>query len=87
MLFGKSIAIEDLHVLGPHVGQSAANVLQRIEGKAPPTFADALAYTQASMDAARAFVRDRQLATLYPEDVLLVKETPAFLTPSARTAG
>ncbi len=67
------------HRIAPR--QSVADVLQLIEGKAPPTFADALAYTQASMDAAKAFVRDRQLVTLYPEDVLLVEETPTFLTP------
>jgi len=67
------------HQIAPH--HSVDAVLQMIERKAPPTFQDALAFTKTSMDTARAFVRERQLATIYPEDTLLVEETPAFLTP------
>lgn len=33
------------------------------------------------MEEARDFVQDKKLATVYPQDKLLVEETPAFLTP------
>ncbi|MDI6904617.1 MAG: DUF885 domain-containing protein [Candidatus Bathyarchaeia archaeon] len=62
-------------------GKSAEEVLKIIESKAPKTFEEALEFTRKTMEEARRFVQENNLATVYPEDVLLVKETPAFLTP------
>lgn len=62
-------------------GKSVEEVLKMIEGKAPKNFEEALEYTRRAMEEARRFVQERGIATVYPEDVLLVEETPAFLTP------
>ncbi|MEM1551925.1 MAG: DUF885 domain-containing protein [Candidatus Bathyarchaeia archaeon] len=62
-------------------GKSVDEVLKMIESKAPKTFEEALEYTRKAMEEARRFVQERGIATVYPEDVLLVEETPAFLTP------
>ncbi len=62
-------------------GKPVEEVLKMIENKAPKTFEEALEYTRRAMEEARRFVHERGIATVYPEDVLLVEETPAFLTP------
>jgi len=62
-------------------GKSVEEVLKMIEGKAPKTFDEALDFTKKTMEEARRFVQEKSLATVYPEDVLLVEETPGFLTP------
>jgi len=65
--------------IGP--GKSVEEVLAMIESKAPKTFEEALEYTRRTMEEARRFVQEKGIATVYPEDVLLVEETPAFMTP------
>lgn len=62
-------------------GKSVEEVLRMIESKAPRTFEEALEYTRKAMEEARRFVQERGIATVYPEDVLLVEETPAFMAP------
>jgi hypothetical protein len=62
-------------------GKSVEEVLKMIEDKSPKTFEEALEFTKKTMEEARRFVQEKNLATVYPEDVLLVEETPAFLTP------
>jgi uncharacterized protein (DUF885 family) len=62
-------------------GKSVEEVLAMIESKAPKTFEEALEYTRKAMEEARRFVQEKGIATVYPEDVLLVEETPAFMTP------
>jgi uncharacterized protein (DUF885 family) len=62
-------------------GKSVEEVLAMIESKAPKTFEEALEYTRRVMEEARRFVQEKGIATVYPEDVLLVEETPAFMTP------
>jgi len=62
-------------------GKSAEEVLKIIESNTPKTFEEALEFTRKTMEEARCFVLENNLATVYPEDILLVKETPAFLTP------
>lgn len=62
-------------------GEPVEKVLEMIESKAPKTFEEALEYTRRVMDEARRFVQERGIATVYPEDVLLVEETPAFMAP------
>ncbi|MEM3580341.1 MAG: DUF885 domain-containing protein [Candidatus Bathyarchaeia archaeon] len=62
-------------------GKSVEDVLKMIESKAPKTFEEALEYTKKAMEEARRFVQEKGIATVYPEDVLLVEETPAFMTP------
>jgi len=52
-----------------------------IEDDAPRTFEEALDYTRKMIEEARRFVQEKNIATVYPEDVLLVEETPAFMTP------
>lgn len=62
-------------------GKSSEEVLEMIESNAPKTFEEALEFTRKTMEEARHFVQEQKLATVYPEDKLLVEETPAFLTP------
>jgi uncharacterized protein (DUF885 family) len=62
-------------------GKSVEEVLKMIESKAPKTFEEALEYTRKAMEEARRFVQEKGIATVYPEDVLLVEETPAFMAP------
>ena len=61
--------------------KSADEVLKMIESKAPKTFEEALESTRKTMEEARRFVGEKGIATVYPEDVLLVEETPAFIAP------
>jgi uncharacterized protein (DUF885 family) len=62
-------------------GKSVEEVMKVIEGKAPKTFEEALEFTKKTMEEARWFVQEKKLATVYAEDVLVVKETPGFLVP------
>ena len=62
-------------------GKSVEEVSKQIESNAPKTFEEALEFTRKTMEEARKFVQEKNIATVYPEDVLLVEETPAFLTP------
>jgi len=62
-------------------GKSVEEVLKIIESKAPKTFEEALEYTRKAMEEARRFVQEKGIATVYPEDVLLVEETPTFMAP------
>jgi uncharacterized protein (DUF885 family) len=62
-------------------GKSVEEVLKMIESKAPKTFEEALEYTRKAMEEARRFVQEKGIATVYPEDVLLVEETPTFMAP------
>jgi uncharacterized protein (DUF885 family) len=61
--------------------KSVEEVMQMIESDAPKTFEEALEATRKTMEEARRFVQENNIVTVYPEDVLLVEETPAFLTP------
>jgi uncharacterized protein (DUF885 family) len=67
------------HQIAP--GKSVEEVLKMVESNAPKTFEDALEFTRTTMEKARDFVQEKHIATLYPEDILLVEETPAFLSP------
>lgn len=60
-------------------GASPAEVMDVVKNDHAATFAESLGEYRTSMDAARAFVRDRGLATLPDEDHLNVIETPGFL--------
>jgi uncharacterized protein (DUF885 family) len=62
-------------------GKSVEEVIKILENKAPNTFEEALEFTKKTMEEARSFVHEKNLATVYPEDVLLVEETPGFLVP------
>jgi uncharacterized protein (DUF885 family) len=54
-------------------------VADRIKNDYPPTFEQALDEYRESMDRARAFVVEHDLATLPPDDNLVVIETPSFI--------
>ena len=60
-------------------GKSVEEVLKMIESNAPKTFEEALEFTKKTMEEARRFVQEKKLAKVYPEDMLLVEETPSFL--------
>ncbi|NWG10459.1 DUF885 domain-containing protein [Candidatus Bathyarchaeota archaeon] len=62
-------------------GKSAEEVLKVIESKSPKTFEEALEYTKKAMEEARNFIQEKNIATVQPDDILLVEETPAFLVP------
>ena len=62
-------------------GKSVEEAFRIVEGKSPKTFEEALEFTRKTMEEARSFVQEKSLATVYPEDVLLVKETPGFMVP------
>ncbi len=62
-------------------GKTVEEVFKTIEAKAPKSFEEALEFTRKTMIEARDFVQKQNLATVYPEDVLLVEETPAFIAP------
>ena len=61
--------------------KSEERVFKKIESNAPKTFDEALKFTEETMKEARRFIQEKNLVTVYPEDKLLVKETPAFLAP------
>lgn len=56
-------------------------VQEAIESNSPKTFEEALSYTRKAMEEAKEFIQKNNLATVYPEDALLVTETPAFIAP------
>ena len=62
-------------------GETVECVLKKIEEDAPKTFEEALASTEKAMEEAKEFVQKKGLATVYPEDKLYVRETPAFVAP------
>jgi len=61
--------------------KSVQEVMEVIEAKAPKTFEEALRATKESMQKAREFIIENDLATVHPDDKLHVEETPAFLAP------
>ncbi|UCE29006.1 MAG: DUF885 domain-containing protein [Candidatus Bathyarchaeota archaeon] len=69
------------------VDKTVEEVLKMIEKKAPQTFEEALEATSEAMEEAKRFVVEKNIATIYEEDKLLVKETPAFLAPLIPYAG
>jgi uncharacterized protein (DUF885 family) len=62
-------------------GKTLEYVMKRIEEDAPKTFEEALRFTEKTMEEAKDFVREKGIATVYPEDRLYVRETPAFVAP------
>lgn len=62
-------------------GKTVEEVMKDVESKAPETFEDGLEFTRKTMEDAKRFIQEKNIATVYSEDVLLVKETPAFMTP------
>jgi hypothetical protein len=61
--------------------ESEEEVMKTIESEAPKTFEEALEFTRKTMEEAKRFIQEKNLATVYPEDRLLVQETPAFIAP------
>lgn len=64
--------------------KSVEEVLRMMENKAPKTFEEALEFTRRTMEEAKAFVQEKNIATVYSEDQLLVEEIPHFLNLSYR---
>jgi uncharacterized protein (DUF885 family) len=62
-------------------GKTVEYLMKRIEEDAPKTFEEALRFTEKTMEEAKDFVREKGIATVYPEDRLYVRETPAFVAP------
>jgi len=62
-------------------GKSMKEVMELIEAKTPRTFEEALKATREAMEKSREFLIKNDLATVFPDDVLHVEETPAFMAP------
>jgi uncharacterized protein (DUF885 family) len=62
-------------------GRTEQDIMKEIESDAPKTFEEALRATEDAMKEAKSFIQKKDLATVYPEDKLCVRETPAFLAP------
>jgi len=62
-------------------GKTVEHVMKSIEADAPKTFEEALKFTEKTMKEAKEFVQKKGIATVYPEDKLYVRETPAYLAP------
>lgn len=62
-------------------GETVEYVQKKIEADAPKTFEEALAFTEKTMEEAKEFVQKKGLATVYLEDKLYVRQTPAFMAP------
>ncbi|MCS7120301.1 MAG: DUF885 domain-containing protein [Nitrososphaerota archaeon] len=62
-------------------GGSVEDALRVVEYKSPRTFEEALEYTRRVIEDAKRFVQEAGILTVYPEDILIVEETPTFLTP------
>jgi len=62
-------------------GKPLDEIMESIRENAPETFEDALEFTKKTMEDARRFVQEKGVATVYPEDKLIVNETPAFMAP------
>jgi uncharacterized protein (DUF885 family) len=61
--------------------KTVKDVLADIEKKAPANFEEALEATRSAMEDAKQFLLEKDLATVYESDKLIVEETPAFLVP------
>jgi len=61
--------------------KSVDEVMEAVEGKSPKTFEEALDATRRAMEDAKRFIIEKDLATVYKEDKLIVEETPAFIAP------
>ena len=62
-------------------GKTVEHVMKSIEADAPKTFEEALKFTEKTMKEAKEFVQKKDIATVYPEDKLYVRETPAYVAP------
>lgn len=62
-------------------GRSLDEVIKAVETKSPKTFEEALDATRRAMEDAKRFIIEKDLATVYEEDKLIVVETPAFIAP------
>lgn len=62
-------------------GKTVSEVMKTIEKKAPKTFEEALTATRKAMDEAKEFIIKNEIATVHPDDKLIVTETPAFIAP------
>jgi len=67
------------HKIAP--GKTVEDVMKKIEADAPKTFEEAMKFTAKVMEEAKEFVQKKGIATVYPEDRLYVRETPAFIAP------
>jgi uncharacterized protein (DUF885 family) len=56
-------------------------VIESIENEAPKNFEEALKLTAEQVEAAKRYVIEHDIATVYVEDTLSVKETPGFMVP------
>jgi uncharacterized protein (DUF885 family) len=61
--------------------KTVEEVLSDIEKEAPKSFEEALKLTEEQVELAKRFVVEHDIATVYEEDKLHVKETPAFMSP------
>jgi uncharacterized protein (DUF885 family) len=61
--------------------KSIQEIILMIEDNAPQTFEEALNATRDTMEEAKQFIIEKNIATIYEEDKLIVTETPAFATP------
>ena len=61
--------------------RSVDEVMKAVEAKSPKTFEGALDATRRAMEDAKRFIIEKDLATIYEEDKLIVEETPAFIAP------
>ena len=62
-------------------GKTEKSIQEEIESGAPKTFEEALMFTEKTMEEAKRFVQEKNLAMVYPQDKLYVRETPAFIAP------
>src|SRR3989304_489922 len=62
-------------------GKGIKEAMELIEAKTPKTFEEALKATKEAMEKAREFIIQNDLATVYPDDMLHVVETPGFMAP------
>lgn len=67
--------------------KTVEEVLSDIEKEAPESFEEALRLTEEQVELAKQFVIRHDIATVYEEDKLHVKETPAFMAPLIPFAG
>ena len=61
--------------------KTVEEVLSDIEKEAPESFEEALKLTEEQVELAKQFIIRHDIATVYEEDKLHVKETPAFMSP------
>jgi uncharacterized protein (DUF885 family) len=87
MRYLRELRAERKHLARQMGSDKPEEVLKSIERKAPKTFEEALEFTRRTMEEAKNFVQEKNLATIYSEDVLLVEETPAYLAATFPFAG